>query len=207
VPRPETELRKQPTQARSRALVDALVEATELILSERGVEAVTTAQVAERAGVSIGSLYQYFPGREALIAAVIERRLESDVRELTPTVEALRGASLDEVIGGLVEIIIRYYRAETPLYREMIAAMAAVDREQHVRQVVEGIDRIFHVLLEPHRARLDPDLDANLFAARTAVLACVREAALHRPQLLQGERFELRLRALVRGVLGVREGG
>ena len=87
---PKTEPRKRPRQARSRVLYDALVEATQRVLASEGVAAVTTARVAEVAGVSIGSLYQYFPSCEALIAAVIDHKIESDVRELMPFIESLR---------------------------------------------------------------------------------------------------------------------
>src|SRR5690606_22993838 len=70
VPDRKTEPRKRPRQARSKVLYDALIEATQRLLASEGLDAVTTNRVAELAGVSIGSLYQYFPSREALIAAV-----------------------------------------------------------------------------------------------------------------------------------------
>lgn len=65
--------RKLPRQARSRALVDAILDAAARILAQHGREALNTNLVAEKAGVSIGSLYQYFPNREAIIAAVARR--------------------------------------------------------------------------------------------------------------------------------------
>lgn len=65
--------RKRPRQARSRALVDAVLDAAAHILAQHGRESLTTNAVAVRAGVSIGSLYQYFPNRDAVIAAVAER--------------------------------------------------------------------------------------------------------------------------------------
>ena len=207
VPRPDTEPRKQPTQARSRALVDALVEATEQILQSEGVTGVTTARVAEVAGVSIGSLYQYFPGAEALIAAVIERRIARDSEELRPTVEALATAPLEDVIDGLVDMVCRYYRTETDLYREMVAAMADVDRVQHVRRMEDGFEQVCASLLEPHRAYLADDLEASIFVLRTALLASVREAVADRPNLLTEGRLERRLRALARGVLGFQREG
>ncbi len=205
MPRPDTELRKEPRQERSRALVDALVEATRRLMAEEGVAAVTTARVAELAGASIGSLYQYFPGREALIAAVIDRKLESDLEELGPEIRRLRDAPLEAALEGLVDIAIRYYRDETPLYREMIAAMSQVDREAHVARTLEGFDRAIAWVLEPHRDALAPGLELPLAAwtLRTAWIACVREAAARRPDLFQDDRLGEQLEALARGVLGV----
>src|SRR6516165_4267821 len=71
--RPLTKPRKNAAQARSRATVDALVEATARILVRDGFDKASTNRIAEEAGVSVGSLYQYYPSKEALVAAVIER--------------------------------------------------------------------------------------------------------------------------------------
>jgi AcrR family transcriptional regulator len=65
--------RKLPTQDRSKQLVDSLLSATAKILVRLGYEGLTTNRVAEEAGVSVGSLYQYFPNKESLIAALIQR--------------------------------------------------------------------------------------------------------------------------------------
>ena len=113
MPASKTEPRKRPKQARSQVLYDSLIEATRRLLASEGVDAVTTARVAELAGVSIGSLYQYFPSREALVAAVIDAKLESDMRELAPVLAELHQAELDDAIRGLVEMVVRYYRDET----------------------------------------------------------------------------------------------
>jgi AcrR family transcriptional regulator len=167
---------------------------------------VTTARVAEVAGVSIGSLYQYFPSREALIAAVIDHKIEADIRELLPLVEALRHASLDEAIRGLVELAVRFYRDETPLYREMIAALATVDRETHVRRMSEGFDGVIVHVLAPHREQLraDLELEQSAWVMRTVMLACVREAAAHRPTAFEGGRLSEQLYAMCVGLLGKR---
>ena len=65
--------RKRPTQERARATFDAIVTAAELLLEAQPIEAVSTHAIAERAGVSVGSLYQYFPTKEAVIATALER--------------------------------------------------------------------------------------------------------------------------------------
>src|SRR6202020_3583519 len=68
-----TNPRKNASQERSRLTVDALLEATARILVKEGFDKASTNRIAEVAGVSVGSLYQYFPGKEALVVAVIER--------------------------------------------------------------------------------------------------------------------------------------
>ena len=67
------DLRKRPRQARSEALVSAILEAAARILETQGLDALTTTAVADRAGVSVGSLYQYFPGRSAILAELTRR--------------------------------------------------------------------------------------------------------------------------------------
>ena len=66
-----TKPRKHASQQRSRVTVDALIEATARILVKDGFDKASTNRIAEKAGVSVGSLYQYFPSKEALVAAVV----------------------------------------------------------------------------------------------------------------------------------------
>src|SRR5262245_47637657 len=73
--RPSTNPRKMASQERSRATVDVLLAATARVLVKDGYDHASTNKIAEAAGVSIGSLYQYFPSKEALVAAVIDRHI------------------------------------------------------------------------------------------------------------------------------------
>lgn len=86
-PRPVTTPRKTPLQERSAALVDALLEASIRVLEREGAQRFTTVRVAAEAGVSVGSLYQYFPNKHALLF-----RLQVDEWEKT-------GATLDAILG------------------------------------------------------------------------------------------------------------
>lgn len=67
--------RKRPQQRRSRVTIDTIFEATIQVLLANGLDRITTIQIADRAGVSIGSLYQYFPNKRALLAAVVKRHV------------------------------------------------------------------------------------------------------------------------------------
>src|ERR1700704_3271428 len=72
---PRTTPRKRPRQHRSKATVDAILEATARVLIKHGFDGLTTNAAAAAAGVSIGSLYQYFPNKEALVAALLEQHI------------------------------------------------------------------------------------------------------------------------------------
>src|SRR5262245_37742302 len=77
-----TNVRKSASQERSRATVDALLEATARILIREGYDRASTNRIAHVAGVSIGSLYQYFPSKEALVAALIDRHKQEIIQLL-----------------------------------------------------------------------------------------------------------------------------
>jgi AcrR family transcriptional regulator len=94
--------RKSPVQARSAASVDAILEATIQVLLEVGKERLTTSKVALRAGVSVGTLYQYFPNKSALLRATLKRHLD----EVTNAVELVcieqRGRTLREMATAVI---------------------------------------------------------------------------------------------------------
>src|SRR5687768_4516482 len=71
--------RKKPQQRRSLVTIDTIFEATIQVLLANGLDGITTIQIAERAGVSVGSLYQYFPNKRALLAAVVKRHVSQVV--------------------------------------------------------------------------------------------------------------------------------
>src|SRR5690348_15209668 len=98
----DTDPRKLPRQVRSKATFDAIVEATTQLLLREGYQRFTTARVAKRAGVSIGSLYQYFPNKTALAAAVIDRCCDEFVAAFESRLAGSEGARLDEAVRGLV---------------------------------------------------------------------------------------------------------
>ncbi len=143
-PNAEISSRKRPKQARSTDLVAAILEAAAQVLAKEGAPRFTTARVAERAGVSVGSIYQYFPNKAAILF-----RLQSD--EWRQTSEMLRGILEDvsrpplERLRALVHAFIRSECEEAamrvalddaaPLYRdapEAREARASGDRTMQV---------------------------------------------------------------------------
>ena len=117
-PRPSPEqlpaLRKRPSQSRSRALVDAVEQACLRILDEAGEEALTVARIAEISGVAVGSIYQYFPNKDAIIALLYERVLDEESEELLRVRERLVGVPLKLALRDILANIIR---VETRLFK------------------------------------------------------------------------------------------
>ena len=109
-----TEPRKQPRQARSQALVEAILDAATRIMVRDGREAANTNAIAREAGVSIGSLYQYFPNREAVLASLLHRhghRIHDQVAH-----KGAAPASLEEAVTGVAADVFAAHRIELTLH-------------------------------------------------------------------------------------------
>lgn len=87
--------RKSPTQARSLSTVQVILEATIQVLISQGLVNLTSARVAERAGVSVGSIYQYYPNKQALLVAVLTQHLETVIHAVEEACDEQHGKTLD----------------------------------------------------------------------------------------------------------------
>lgn len=204
MPKPPTEPRKQPRQARSRALVEAILDATERVLAQGGTEQATTTRIAEVAGVSVGSLYQYFPSRDALLAAVIERRVERDEQVLHARLDALGDASLAARLRAGAHLLVDTYRREPELYRTMVDEMDRVARDARVQAMIDDAIARVVALLAPHREALAvDDLELAVYTLVTAQVAVARDAVRRRPELLEGPQLADMLGTLAVRLLGL----
>src|ERR1043165_9692638 len=104
--RPLTSPRKHASQERSRATVDALVEATARILVREGFDKASTNYIAATAGVSVGSLYQYFPSKEALVGAVIDRHNQQVGRVVRGVLAQVQSLPLKKGVRKLIAMAI-----------------------------------------------------------------------------------------------------
>ena len=100
-------LRKHPTQSRSRALVDAVEQACLKILDESGEASLTVAHIAEISGVAVGSIYQYFPNKDAIIALLYERILDEESAKVLEMRKKLVGIPLKSALRDIFANIIR----------------------------------------------------------------------------------------------------
>jgi AcrR family transcriptional regulator len=102
--------RKRPRQARSVTTVEAIFEATIQVLLREGIHRLTTTRVAERAGVSVGTMYQYFPHKQALLYALNERYLDLLAERVEAACRLQHGATTNAMIEALVTA---YWEAKT----------------------------------------------------------------------------------------------
>ncbi|SDF62812.1 TetR/AcrR family transcriptional regulator [Terriglobus roseus] len=144
--------RKQPSQERSRETVAVILEAAARILESRGLEGYNTNAVAEKAGVSIGSLYQYFPGKDALTIALI-RSFED---ELLQSVKAAIAASQHDRLTQALQRIVRALYA-THIHRAALNVVLEAEEQrlqQHIPENKETLTSLVTALLKRHRQHL-----------------------------------------------------
>jgi AcrR family transcriptional regulator len=114
------EPRKTPIQARSTASVEAIMQATIQVLLKEGKSKLTTTRVAERAGVSVGTLYQYFPNKSSLLQALLKQHLDNVALAMETACEAADGTSLtrmaEAVIAAFVQAKFHNIDASVALY-------------------------------------------------------------------------------------------
>jgi AcrR family transcriptional regulator len=113
-------MRKRPQQERSQQMVTALIEATALCMSKYGLDAVTTPKIAEMAGVSVGSLYQYFDDKQALIEAFIEKGTHDVVKALQTLINQIESDRLEEIVQQSIQYGFSLLLQSDGLYLEIV---------------------------------------------------------------------------------------
>jgi AcrR family transcriptional regulator len=204
--KPATEPRKQPRQGRAKVTVDAILEATERVLAQRGLEATTTTEVAEIAGVSVGTLYQYFPNKQSLVAAVIEARIDRDLAVIDEALARVRPLPLREGLQELARTQAMLYGSEPALYREMVAAMAEVERARRVERLIEHTIASIAELLSARRDEHDhPDPQLAAWVLVHNGVQLMRAAVQERPELILGGKLFAELERMGGRYLGMDE--
>ena len=198
--RPLTNPRKSATQKRSRATVDALVEATARVLIREGYDRASTNKIAGTAGVSIGSLYQYFPSKEALVAAVIERHTQELSNVVRGAMDRVAASPIAQAARELVAAGIEAHRADPKLHRVLAEQVPRVGKLEQIEAVERNGRLFFREYLEARRDEIGiADLDLAAFIVITTVEALTHNAVLRRPDILEekGEAFVDEVTALV----------
>ncbi|MDF2694264.1 MAG: Transcriptional regulator, TetR family [Labilithrix sp.] len=198
----KTTPRKKPRQARSKAMVESILEATIRVLVARGYEGTTTIAIAERAGVSVGSLYQYFPNKESLVAALVERHTAELV---ACTDRVLAAADVDnprETIRALVRAGTDAHRIDPALHKILVEQVPRIGKIKTAMDTSKVIVAKLTAYLEEHRKSLavtDPAVAA--FVVETVVEALTHRVVIERPDLASASYLEEEAAALVLGYL------
>lgn len=188
---PLTKPRKVASQERSRATVDALVEATARILVREGFDKASTNRIAEVAGVSVGSLYQYFPGKEALVAAVIERHQQEVTQTVRDELAEAYDLPVEKAMRKLVAVAVKAHRVDPELHRVLAEQLPRVGKLEKLETFNRENYTLFRTYLEGHRDELRvDDLELASFICVTSIEALTHNAVLHHAQMLSDEAMD-----------------
>jgi AcrR family transcriptional regulator len=186
--KPPTKPRKNASQERSRATVDALIEATARILVREGFDSASTNRIAEVAGVSVGSLYQYYPGKEALVAAVIDRHNQDIMRVVRAALAEVASQPVEKAVRTLVAVAIEAHRIDPKLHCVLAEQIPRTGRLENVEAFNRETYALFRGYLESRRDEIRAiDLGLAAFVCVTSIEALAHTAVLHRSEKLSDE--------------------
>ena len=170
--------RRRPRQARAQATVDAIIQATARVLVEDGYDRASTNRIAQAAGVSIGSLYQYFPSKEALVAALVEthvdRMLEAVTRILDTDTEP---SDLHASADTLVRALIAAYRVDPKLHHVLCQEVPKIGDLRRIYEFEQTLADVIRRHLQSLRHQIrHQNIDRAVFLLINAVPSVIRAA-------------------------------
>ncbi|WP_426132672.1 TetR/AcrR family transcriptional regulator [Pseudomonas sp. PWP3-1b2] len=179
--------RKTPRQSRSSSTVATILEAAAHILETAGFDGYSTNAIAQYAGVSIGSLYQYFPNKTAITRALIEREMGLLIDELASQEAVTEGT---QALQGLLEIAVRHQLRRPVLARMLDVEEARLPMQEDVDNAATAISNIFQNVLRDLSPAQTPD--DQLCGDLLAIIKGIVDAA--------GQRGERDMQCLLRRV-------
>lgn len=161
-------LRRKPQQTRGQQRVEAILAAAETVLGEVGYEAATTNQIAARAGIPIGSLYQFFSNKQAILTALIERQYEALAEAIQHTVGQSQNMSVGQIVDALIGITPIMSEGRSPLMRLCMEAppnSPLYEASDKIRRVIFDVIVTLIHRFAPHMSEADCQLHARVSQA------------------------------------------
>ncbi|HLO21745.1 MAG TPA: TetR/AcrR family transcriptional regulator [Sphingomicrobium sp.] len=200
---PATRPRKQASQERSRATVAALIEATARILVSEGFDKASTNRIAEVAGVSVGSLYQYFPSKEALVVAVVERHNQDIMHVVGSVLDEVDTLPVDEAVRRLVAVAIEAHRVDSKLHCVLAEQIPHTGALENVETAHRQANDVLRAYLESRRDELRiMDVGLATFICATSIEALAHNAVLHHEGMFSDDAIEALVDETTRMILG-----
>jgi AcrR family transcriptional regulator len=190
--------RKIPTQERSRAMVSVILEAATRVLMKEGYARATTNRIAKAAGISVGSFYQYFPTKDAVVVALMRRHREKMRALLEGHVERFRTSPLEEAVPALIAAVFAVHESNPKLHAVMFEHVLRSDARRELDEFEPWVEKVVEEALALHRARLRvKDTRAAAFVVVHLVTGVSRAAAGSPHEHLERELSDAVLRYLL----------
>jgi AcrR family transcriptional regulator len=193
------EPRKFPRQARAKATIDAIIEASTQLLLEQDYDQFTTARAAEKAGVSVGSLYQYFPNKAALAAAVIDRCCGEFIAALDRALAGRPRITLAECIRAIVDVTLVSHQLAPDLHRIVIDLAPRIGVADKTEKVSRKMAGAIEAVLRMHAGEIAPEIDLATASTiiETLLVALAHRAALGDPVSARNEAIAREATAMI----------
>jgi AcrR family transcriptional regulator len=156
--------RKSPLQQRSSATVEAILEATIQVLLKEGKERLTTTRVADRAGVSVGTLYQYFPNKSSLLQATLRRHMDEIAETIRQVCAEQRGKPITEMVTALIHAFFAAKMRDPKISAALYAVSSDVDGWRIAQQTSKRALKEIVAMLEtaPEPLTKEPEMIASM---------------------------------------------
>jgi AcrR family transcriptional regulator len=176
-----TSVRRRPKQRRSRQTVEAVLDAVVRLLKRGGSKTITTNRIAEVAGVSIGSVYQYFPDKRAIFTALHQRHVDQIDRMVQTKLVEHAASSIEELVRAMVEAMVEAHATDPELYELLMTEVP--HRADGTRDFAVRLHGAFLLAISSraHELKKRRDLDKVVFVVTHMVEALSHGAVLRRP--------------------------
>lgn len=176
-----TSVRRRPKQRRARQTVEAVLDAVIRLLKRGGSEAITTNRIAEVAGVSIGSVYQYFPDKRAILTALHQRHVDQIDRMVQTKLVEHAASSIEDLLRAMVEAMVEAHATDPELYELLMTEVP--HRADGTREFAVRLHGAFLLAISSraHELKKHRDLDKVVFVVTHMVEALSHGAVLRRP--------------------------
>jgi len=200
--------RKSPSQDRARATVCALLQAAAQVLEAEGEEGLTTNKIAERAGVSIGTLYQYFPNKESLLMGLVRAHQEALHTAIVGQLARHQHLPLPELVTRVMTSMLEVFRVNVRLSVNVEKLCASLGEASGLEVELEALRGWAQGVLEARAEELAiPDPELAAFMVVRSVEGVVLGAARCRPELFETDELVRQLSTLVLGYLASASAG
>jgi AcrR family transcriptional regulator len=170
-------------------MVETLLDATARVLTREGYDRASTNRIAEIAGVSIGSLYQYFPNKEALVAALVARHNREMLQLLRGALKEVGTSDLETAMRGLVRANVDAHLVDPALHRIFAEQVPRMGQLAKIEALQRETFLLIRAYLEERRSEISAtDLDSATAICVTTVEALTHEFVIHKPHALDGDR-------------------
>lgn len=197
-----TSPRRKPSQSRSRDTVSCILEAAAHILRQEGFEKATTNRIAERAGVSIGSLYQYFPNKQALLMALTHQHMAEMQAVIIAQLNQVATQSLENAIQAMVDCMLEAHAKDPELHRVLTEHAPEFMPREQIQQMEDGYIALVTAYLRQREGELQvQNIEMASFIVTHTLETLTHRAATQQSAHLNDPEFRIQVAALLKRYL------